>query len=178
MKTSAFAGFAVLVCLLFGASPTAALEAACLWDNLAPAKRAEVMRLYRANGLSALNRIPLVDADLKGWTTRCGVTMANIEATGHLFGTIVIEKGAIEILSEEFGVTEVALKAAWEGVTPTARASLRRLAVEVMSTGKATREDRAAGEQVLRALKLPRQARTQVNLYLTALTMREVLNGR
>lgn len=171
-----FAGGLALALSIGAAGSAFALEAACLWDNLTAAKRTELLANYRTSGEDSLNSLPLVDSDLDGWTAHCGLTDDNAETAGMLLASKVIEHGVLVILSEDFGVAPASVTRAWNDVD----AAIKRAALRDVELSLAEKETdgegaRAAADAVVKALKLPEEARLDVGLYLFAIMARGVV---
>lgn len=172
------AGGLALAVSMMAAGAASAMEASCLWDNLSTAKRTELLANYRATGVASLDKLPLVDADLEGWSTRCGVTEANAETAGMLLGSVLMERGTVEALTRAYGVTPAAVAQAWKDVDAATKAAARKdaaLALEDKET-----EGAGAGAalfQMIQTLKLPEAATEQVALYIFAVLARDIVES-
>jgi hypothetical protein len=159
------------------ASQAAALEAGCLWSNLAEAKRTALMADYRARGMEALQNLKISDQDVATWPARCGVTEQNAEISGMLLGTVIIERGVIESLQTNHGVKPAALAAAWAGVDPAIRARARASVANTLSNGP--KDDGGADAIVAmgETLGLPKAAMRDLALYVFAILARDIITA-
>lgn len=168
---------AALALSLFGlaATPAAALEAGCLWSNLAESKRASLLADYRARGMAALQSLQISDQDVATWPARCGVTPQNAEKSGMLLGTVIIEKGVVDALQTTHGVTPAALAAAWSGIDPAARAKARASVASTLADGSTDNGGADAIRALSAKLGLPSSASRDLALYIFAMLGREIL---
>jgi hypothetical protein len=170
------ATFALALCAL-AATPAAALEAGCLWTNLAESKRAALMADYRARGMESLQTLQISEQDVATWPARCGVTPANAHNSGMLLGTVIIEKGVAEALQKSHGTRPDTLAAAWAGVDPAARARARASVAKTLANGPNDEGGRDAVAAVTSKLGLPQTAMREVALYVFALLARDIVTN-
>lgn len=172
----AAAAFVLSLCAL-AASPAAALDAGCLWTNLAPGKQAALLADYRARGAAALQALEISPADIDLWPDRCGVTAQNSEQAGMLLGTVIIERGVIEILQAEHGVKPAALAAAWAGLDPAAKAKARASVAKTLANGPKDDGGADAIVKLGQTLGLPQGALRDLALYVFALLARDIVTA-
>jgi hypothetical protein len=170
----AAAGLALSLFAL-AATPAAALEAGCLWSNLAESKRTALLADYRARGMAALQSLQISDQDVAAWPERCGVTAQNAQTSGMLLGTVIIEKGVADALQTAHGVSPAALAAAWAGVDPAARAKARASVAKTLASGTSDAGGADAVIALSAKLGLPTSAARDVALYVFAILGREIL---
>ena len=122
-------GLAVLaVSLGWLAGPANALQADCLWSQLAPATRDRMLESYHQKGPAALNHLDLTDEDLAGGVKSCGLTVANGVRGGHLIAAKLVVLGSKRYFKEQKGIGAATLDDAWAGLSAEPRAQLTRYA--------------------------------------------------
>jgi hypothetical protein len=160
---------AVLAAALSGliATPTLALESSCLWDNLAPAKQAELSANYQAFGAGYLDELRPTQAEADVWAANCGVTDANAGIARGLIGRAVILNATPGILARDYGVTPEALANAWNGIDPTVLETARREAtLAAGDRGVDPIASEAVVMHMLKALNLSQEGPLLVVLYV------------
>lgn len=177
MSKAVFAALALAATALF-ASPASALESACLWNNLLEAKRAALLDDYRARGTKSLDNLQISDADVAAWPARCGVTEQNAETAGMLLGTEIIERGVAVNMKVDYRIETPALKSAWGGVTPAAKAKAKASVARTLDNQPADDGGSEALTAMRTTLKLPDAAMMDLALYVFALQAREIIEAR
>jgi hypothetical protein len=167
---------ALALCAL-AATPAAALEAGCLWTNLAESKRSSLLADYRARGAEALQNLQISEADIALWPARCGVTEANGEKAGMLLGTVLLERGAIEVLQANHGIKPAALATAWAKLDPAAKAKARASVVKTLANNSGDNGGADAIVKLGEALGLPQGAMRDLALYVFAILARDVVTA-
>mgnify|MGYP000908370583 CR=1 FL=1 len=169
---------AALALSLFGlaATPAAALEANCLWTNLAESKRASLMADYRARGMATLQNLQISEQDVATWPARCGVTAENAQTSGMLLGTVIIEQGVLETLQASHGIKPAALSAAWASLDPAAKARARASVANTLADGP--KDDGGADAIIALGAKLglPQAAMRDLALYVFAILARDIVS--
>lgn len=176
-RLSIAAAALVLSLCTLAASPAAALDAGCLWTNLAPSKQAALLADYRARGAASLQSLEISPADIDLWPARCGVTEQNGEQAGMLLGTVIIERGVIETLQAQHGVKPAALAAAWAGLDPAAKARARASIASTLANGP---KDDGGADAIIKlgqVLGLPQGALRDLALYVFAILARDVVTA-
>lgn len=125
-KGRGLAALAVSMACLAG--PANALQADCLWSQLAPSKRDRLLESYHQEGPEALNHLDLSGEDLAGGVKACGLTEANSVRGGHLIGAKMVVLGSKRYFKETKGISAVTLDDAWAGLSAEPRAKLTRFA--------------------------------------------------
>lgn len=178
MSRQSIAAAALLLALFgFGATPAAALEADCLWTNLAESKRASLMADYRARGMESLQNLQISEEDVATWPERCGVTPQNAHNSGMLLGTVIIEQGVIEALRKSHGTRPAALSAAWAGLDPAAKARARASVARTLADGPNDDGGRDAINALQARLGLPPAALRDLALYVFAVLARDIVTS-
>ncbi len=170
------ATFTLALCAL-AATPAAALEAGCLWTNLAESKRSSLLAEYRARGAEALQNLQISESDIALWPARCGVTEANGENAGMLLGTVILERGVIETLEVSHGVKPAALATAWAKLDPAAKARARDSVVKTLAGQPGDAGGADAVAKLGGALGVPEGAMRDVALYVFAMLARDVVTA-
>lgn len=176
-RLSIAAAALVLSLCALAASPAAALDAGCLWTNLAPSKQSSLLADYRARGPDSLQSLQISPADIELWPDRCGVTAQNGERAGMLLGTVIIERGVIETLQANHGVKPAALGAAWAGLDPAVRVTARASVARTLANGPADDGGTEAVNRLGQALGLPQDARRDLALYIFAMLARDIVTA-
>jgi hypothetical protein len=134
--------------------PAQALEMACLWQNLGPAKRDSLLADYKVRGLDALTNVQFTDAELAPLTSACGVTAANAVHGGVLIGAELLMIGSERAFAETYGVSAATLDAAWKSLTPTEHAQLVRLVQNATRSKPVDDADKAPVTRLASRLKV------------------------
>ena len=167
---------ALALCAL-AATPAAALEAGCLWTNLAESKRSSLLADYRARGAEALQNLQISESDIALWPARCGVTEANGEKAGMLLGTVILERGAFEALQAKHGIKPAALETAWVNLDPAAKAKARASVAKTLAGQSGDSGGADAIVKLGEALGLPQGAMQDLALYVFAILARDVVTA-
>lgn len=173
------AAIAAALGLLALASPAAALDGECLWNNVETSKRAAAIESYRTGGARGVQAPSLGDDELRAVVANCGVNEQNAELAGMLIAAITFEKGAAAILQERFNVSPAALERAWESIGKAAQdaAGIYMIGiVEGQSADPKPFDD--AVSQLMAAMKLPDNARQDVVAFVTGRSSRQKLQTR
>jgi hypothetical protein len=160
------------------ATPAAALEANCLWNNLPVIKRATLIDDYRTRGMESVQNLRLSNQDVAAWPAHCGVTEQTAEKSRMILQTVIIEEGVIDLLQNKYGTRTKALKAAWAGVDSTAKTKARAYVAKILANQPGDDSALEAVAAVTSELGLPQGAVRDIALYVGALQARAILEPK
>lgn len=174
-------GLAVLVVLMACvAGPASALQADCLWSQLAPSKRDGLLEAYHQEGPEALNHLDFTDEDLAGAVQSCGLTQANAVRGGHLIGAKMVVIGSKRFFKEQRGPSGATLDDAWSGLSAEPRGKLIRFAQQATMGQPTNGADMAPAASLAQDLGLDltvRANQTQLVAYIFGKALLESWDG-